>query len=194
MELIFATHNPNKRTEVQALLPKNFNLKSLDQVGITEEIPEEERTIKANALAKARYVYNKLGAACFADDTGLEVEALNNAPGVYSARYAGEHKSDADNIEKLLTALKNTENRQARFVTWIAYIDPVGTEFLFEGVCVGSIGRIPEGNQGFGYDPIFYPKDSQLSFAQMDLVQKNKFSHRAKAFKGFCDFITKQAC
>ncbi|MDT8347095.1 MAG: RdgB/HAM1 family non-canonical purine NTP pyrophosphatase [Flavobacteriaceae bacterium] len=194
MELIFATHNPNKRIEIQALLPDNIVLKSLDEVGINESIPEVENTIKANALAKARYVFKKLRTACFADDTGLEVEALDNAPGVYSARYAGEHKSDADNIQKLLAALENSEHRNARFVTWIAYISGDGTEHLFEGICAGSIGRTPIGYQGFGYDPIFYPKDAQLSFAQMDISQKNKYSHRAKAFKLFCDFITKRTC
>ena len=180
MTLVFATHNPNKLREIQALMPDSIQLKSLTDIGCTEDIIEDAPTITGNALLKARYVKQKYGYDCFADDTGLEVEALDGAPGVYSARYAGEQKDANDNIDKLLFELKTKENRKAHFKTVIALI--IGEQTTcFEGICKGEITSERMGAEGFGYDPVFKPEGHHETFAQMPLSLKNKIGHRGKA-------------
>jgi len=186
--LVFATNNPHKLKEVQHALGNRFTLVTLSAVGITDEIPEEYDTLQDNALQKARYVCNKTGQNCFADDTGLEVEALNWEPGVYSARYAGEAKNPKDNIRKLLSNLKGVENRKARFRTVIALILN-GEEYLFEGVVWGKIIDQERGADGFGYDPIFVPDGFTETFAEMPLSLKNQISHRGKAVEELCKFL-----
>ena len=188
MKLVFATHNPNKLKEIQSLLPKEIELISLEDIGCNEDIPETSETISGNALLKAHYVKENFGFDCFADDTGLEVEALNGAPGVYSARYAGEEKSDEANIQKLISELKNEKNRSARFKTVIALIMN-GKEHFFEGICKGEIIEDKRGNHGFGYDPVFVPSNQKKTFAEMELSEKNEFSHRGKAFGKLISFI-----
>lgn len=188
MKLIFATHNPNKLKEIQSLLPESIELLSLIDIGCSEEIPETSDTIEGNALQKARYVKENFGYDCFADDTGLEVEALNGAPGVYSARYAGEQKNDDANIEKLLSKLEQESNRSAQFKTVIALIWN-GKEMLFEGICKGQIGLKKKGNNGFGYDPIFIPAGYDETFAEITLDEKNKIGHRGKAVRKLVDFL-----
>lgn len=173
MKIVFATHNAHKVSEVQAVLGSEYQLVTATEAGITEEIPETQPTIEGNALQKARYVYEHTGLNCFADDTGLEVEALNGAPGVYSARYAGEHVSYADNNVLLLKNLAGCENRKARFRTVIALIVD-GKEYLFEGRVEGTIATEPHGEGGFGYDPLFVPEGSQLTFAEMSSEAKIK--------------------
>ncbi|MFI8379873.1 non-canonical purine NTP diphosphatase [Leeuwenhoekiella sp. NPDC079379] len=180
MTLVFATHNPNKLREIQALMPDSIQLKSLTDIGCTEDIIEDAPTIIGNALLKARYVKQKYGYDCFADDTGLEVEALDGAPGVYSARYAGEQKDANDNIDKLLSELKTKENRKAHFKTVIALIIDQ-KEICFEGICNGEITLGRTGSEGFGYDPVFKPEGYEETFAQMPLSLKNKIGHRGKA-------------
>lgn len=188
MKLIFATHNPNKLKELQLLLPKSIELLSLDDVGHLEEIPETEDTLPGNALLKAKTIYEKYKVNCFADDSGLEVEALGGAPGVYSARYAGEHKSDADNNEKLLRELKNVTDRKASFKAVIALILD-GKEYLFEGRIDGEIVYQPRGTHGFGYDPLFKPNGLETTFAQMEIAEKIKINHRSKAVNKLVDFL-----
>lgn len=188
MELIIATNNAHKVEEIKAILPEQFKVSSLKEVGILEEIPEEQDTLEGNALQKARYIYSKYGKNCFADDTGLEVEALNNAPGVYSARYAGEHCSPEDNIVKLLNELRGIDNRKAKFRTVIALIID-GKEHLFEGKVLGHILRSKEGTEGFGYDPVFQPDGYDISFAKMSLSEKNKISHRGRAVRTLAIFL-----
>lgn len=188
MKLVFATHNPNKLKEIQSLLPKHIELLSLDDIECNEEIPETSETIEGNALQKAHYVKEKYGYDCFADDTGLEVEALNGAPGVYSARYAGTAKSDVANVAKLLTNLKTVNNRSARFKTVIA-LCLQEKEFLFEGICAGTISREKRGDSGFGYDPVFVPSGQPNTFAEMELTEKNKLGHRGKAVRLLLDFL-----
>ncbi|HET8808726.1 MAG TPA: non-canonical purine NTP diphosphatase [Flavobacteriaceae bacterium] len=190
MKLLFATHNPNKLKELQSLLPKSIELSSLDDIESTEEIPETSETIEGNALQKARYVKENFGYDCFADDTGLEVEALNGEPGVYSARYAGEQKNDDANIEKLLSKLEQKTNRSAQFKTVIALILN-DRELLFEGICKGEIIREKRGSLGFGYDPIFIPSGSKNTFAEMELSEKNKLGHRGKAVRALIEFLSK---
>ncbi|MDR2938250.1 MAG: non-canonical purine NTP diphosphatase, partial [Prevotellaceae bacterium] len=180
MNLIFATNNLHKLEEVSAMLSKSIALSTPRQHGITEDIPETQKTLEGNALQKARYIYERTQLSCFADDTGLEVEALNGAPGVYSARYAGEEKDMGANMEKLLHELRNVENRSARFRTVIALILD-GKEYIFEGEVQGEILFEKSGSAGFGYDPIFRPKGYDITFAEMDLDEKNKISHRGKA-------------
>ena len=188
MKIVFATHNAHKVSEVQAVLGSEYQLVTATEAGITEEIPETQPTIEGNALQKARYVYEHTGLNCFADDTGLEVEALNGAPGVYSARYAGEHVSYADNNVLLLKNLAGCENRKARFRTVIALIVD-GKEYLFEGRVEGTIATEPHGEGGFGYDPLFVPEGSQLTFAEMSSVAKNKISHRGRAVAKLVAFL-----
>ena len=188
MELVFATHNNHKVAEIKPLLPTVIKVCTLNEIGITDEIPETDDTIEGNALLKARFVYNKLNCDCFADDTGLEVDAINGEPGVYSARYAGEGKSANDNIEKLLGKLKGASNRSAKFKTVIAAIID-GKEYVFEGVVHGIISEIKMGEQGFGYDPVFVPDGYMISFAQMKLEEKNNISHRGLAVKKFAEFL-----
>jgi XTP/dITP diphosphohydrolase len=161
---------------------------SLKEIGCFDDIPETADTLEGNALLKARYVYERFGKDCFADDTGLEVEALNNAPGVYSARYAGTDKDAGANMRKLLDELSDESNRKARFRTVIALIKE-GTEYLFEGEVRGTISCEPKGINGFGYDPIFVPENYDKSFAELDLSVKNTISHRANAVKKLVDFL-----
>lgn len=180
MELVFATHNQGKLKELQALVPAGIRLLSLDDIGCHEEIPETADTFKGNALLKAQYVQKHYGLPCFADDSGLEVTALNGAPGVYSARYSGPDGNSESNMDKLLLALKDKTDRSAQFVTVIALINGGQTHY-FRGVCAGEILQQRQGNAGFGYDPIFKPEDYQQSFAQMPLALKSAISHRGKA-------------
>lgn len=186
MQLVFASNNQNKIKEIQALLPSTIQIISLKDIGCHEDIPETADTIEGNALIKARYVKETYGYNCFADDTGLEVEALNGEPGVYSARYAGEQKSAADNMKKLLQALENTTNRKAQFKTVIALILD-NNEYLLEGIIKGTIGTEEIGNQGFGYDPIFTPMGSQKTFAELSLKEKSQISHRGIAVQKLVD-------
>lgn len=188
MKLVFATQNQNKLREVQALLGDNFELVDLSQLNFFEDIPETQPTIQGNASQKAWFIYNKFGISCFADDTGLEVEALNGAPGVYSARYAGPSKNAHDNLIKVLDELKDKKNRKARFKTVLALILN-GKEFLFEGVVNGTIIDQQRGIDGFGYDPVFVPTGYNETFAEMPLSLKNTISHRGRAFKALDDFL-----
>ncbi len=190
MTLVFATHNENKLKEIQALMPDNIQLKSLTQIGCNEEIIENADTIEGNALIKARYVKEKYGFDCFADDTGLEVEVLNGEPGVYSARYAGETKSASANTEKLLNKLKSHKNRSAQFKTVIALCTS-NDEHLFEGICKGIIIEEPRGDGGFGYDPVFIPEGYDRTFAEMELSEKNKIGHRGRAIQKLLKFFDK---
>jgi len=187
-ELVFSTNNLHKLLEVQHLLGDTFKLLSLKEIGVTEEIPEDYDTLEQNALQKAWYIYNKTNRNCFADDTGLEVDALGGKPGVYSARYAGESKNPKNNIIKLLSELKGKSNRKACFRTVVALIID-GNEFLFEGIVNGQIIEEEKGVDGFGYDPIFLPDGNSLTFAEMDLNQKNQISHRARAISKLVDFL-----
>lgn len=191
MKLIFATHNLNKLVEIQSLMPKNIELLSLTDIGCHDEIPETADTIEGNARQKALYVKENFGYDGFADDTGLEVEALNGKPGVFSARYAGEDKKDADNIKKLLKNLSGKTNRQARFKTVICLVWEE-KEYFFEGICRGKIIEEKRGEEGFGYDPIFVPEGQEKTFAEMQLSEKNSFSHRGKAVEKLIAFLKKQ--
>ena len=188
MELIFATHNQNKVKEISAILPSIIELKSLDDLNFTNQIPETSKTLKGNALIKARTIFNKFQRDCFADDTGLEVEVLNGAPGAKSARFAGNKKRDEDNIFKLLKELKYQDNTKAQFRTVIALIYK-HEEFIFEGIIKGKIIDEIKGENGFGYDSIFQPEHHLLSFAEISTEEKNKISHRAIAFKKLIDFL-----
>jgi XTP/dITP diphosphohydrolase len=193
-QLIFATANRHKLEEVQAILPSGFLIKSLSDIGFTGEIPETETTLEGNALLKARYIYRRYGAPCFADDTGLETDALNGAPGVYSARYAGVEGSQEEracaNMTRLLCELAGKNSRRARFRTVIAYIDAGGSEHIFEGEVSGVIIEKAVGDAGFGYDPVFMPDGYDITYAQMTLCEKNRISHRAKAFDKFAKAIS----
>lgn len=191
MKLIFATHNINKLVEIQSLIPKNIELLSLTDIGCHDEIPETADTIEGNARQKTLYVKENFGYDGFADDTGLEVEALNGKPGVFSARYAGEDKKDADNIRKLLKNLSGKTNRQARFKTVICLVWKE-KEYFFEGICRGKIIEEKRGEEGFGYDPIFVPEGQEKTFAEMQLSEKNSFSHRGKAVEKLIAFLKKQ--
>ena len=188
VKLVFATHNLNKLKELKELVPGSLELLSLDAISCKEDIPETSSTIEGNALQKARYVKEKFGYDCFADDTGLEVAALDGAPGVYSARYAGEGKNNEANIDKLLKELNDKNNRQARFKTVIALILN-GKEYLFEGICQGEILHKRAGEKGFGYDPVFRPDGYSQTFAQMDLHEKSSISHRGRATQKLIEFL-----
>ena len=180
MKLVFATHNENKVKEVKSLLPKNFKILSLNDIGCFDEIPETSPTIEGNAQLKVAYVKANFGLDCFADDTGLEVPALNNEPGVYSARYAGPQKNSLDNMNKLLTNLKNVTNRDAHFKTVIALAISSEIKF-FTGICKGIITFEKKGNLGFGYDPIFQVLDQGCRAAQLTSSEKITMSHRGQA-------------
>ncbi|MDT0678051.1 non-canonical purine NTP diphosphatase [Autumnicola musiva] len=188
MNLVFATHNKNKLAEVKALLPKHINLLSLDDIGCTEDIAETADTIDGNAILKAEYVRRRYGYDCFADDTGLEVEALAGAPGVYSARFAGDDKNDEANIEKLLKHLKGKDNRKAQFKTVIA-LNLKENENLFTGICKGEILEEKQGEKGFGYDPVFKPEGKDKSFAEMNMSEKTEISHRGNAFRQLISYL-----
>lgn len=188
MELIFATHNQNKVEEISAILPPIIEVKSLNDLNFTDQIPETSNTLRGNALIKVRTIFNKFQKDCFADDTGLEVEILNGAPGVHSARFAGKNKKDEDNIDKLLKELENHHNTNAQFRTIIALIYK-HEEFIFEGIIKGKIIKEIKGDNGFGYDPIFQPEHHFLTFAQISTREKNKISHRAIALRKLIDFL-----
>lgn len=189
MKLIFATHNQHKLQEIKLLLPKSIDLVSLADVNFKDDIAETANTLKDNALLKARCIYKKFNLNCFADDSGLEVEALNGEPGVYSARYAGLQKSDADNNQKLLVELKDKPNRNACFKTVIALIVD-GKEYTFDGIIEGKILAEMQGKQGFGYDPLFKPHGYGKTFAQMSTEEKSKISHRGLAVNKLVDFLS----
>lgn len=189
MKLVFATNNEHKINEIREMLSDKFILVSLDQIGCNDDIPETSDTIEGNASQKANYIYEKYGLNCFADDTGLEVEALDMAPGIYSARYAGPQRNSEDNIDKLLSELDKIKNRKARFRTVISLILD-GKETLFEGIVNGNIIEERKGKKGFGYDPVFQPDGYNLSFAEMDLNEKNKISHRGRAIAKLTNFLT----
>jgi len=188
MTLIFASNNEHKIREINSILGNSFRLLSLHDISINEDIPEEEPQLEGNALAKARFVFNFTGMDVFADDTGLEISFLNGLPGVHSARFAGENKDSSANIEKVLSLLANTNNREARFRTVIALILEK-KEYLFEGIVTGKIIREKKGIEGFGYDPIFIPDGKTLTFAEMRLAEKNSVSHRARAFEKLKEFL-----
>jgi XTP/dITP diphosphohydrolase len=188
MTLVFASNNEHKIKEIKSLLGNSFTLLSLHDINIREDIPEEEPQIEGNALSKARYIFNVSGLNVFADDTGLEIAALNGLPGVHSARFAGENKDSSANIEKVLSLLGNTENRKARFRTVIALILEK-KEYLFEGIVNGTIIKEKRGIEGFGYDPIFLPDGKTCTFAEMELSEKNTISHRALAFEKLKKFL-----
>lgn len=187
-EFIFATHNAHKAKEVQAAMPEDILVLTLKDIDFHEEIPETGLTLEENALIKARTIYKTLHKNCFADDTGLEVESLDGAPGVYSARYAGEENDATKNIEKLLENLKHKTNRKARFRTVFSLITE-GKEYLFEGIVRGEILLEKHGESGFGYDPVFLPDGFKISFAEMTLEEKNNISHRGIALRKMADFI-----
>lgn len=188
--LIFATNNQHKVEEVRAVLGALFNIITLKEAGIDIDIPEPHDTLEANATQKSQTIFKLTGQNCFSEDTGLEADALNGEPGVKSARYAGEARSFDDNIDKLLTKLEPLKNRSARFRTVISLILDE-KEYAFEGVCKGKIIDHRKGNNGFGYDPVFIPDGSDKTFAEMDMDEKNKFSHRKKAMQKLIDFLTK---
>ena len=188
MKLVFATHNKNKFAEVKALMPEYIELLSLTDIDFHDDIRETEDTIEGNAILKANYIKDRLGFNCFADDTGLEVDALNGKTGIYSARYAGEQRSSEDNMNLLLDNLKDQDNRAAQFKTIIALvIDKQKT--LFSGICRGEIIKEKRGEKGFGYDPIFIPNASKKTFAEMPQDEKAKHSHRGKAIRELIDYL-----
>ena len=191
IHLVFATNNLHKVDEVRHKLNGLFSIRTLQEIGCHEDIPETSDTLEGNAIQKARYLHEKYGCDCFADDTGLEVEALDNAPGVYSARYAGEAKNPEANMDKLLNELSNQSNRKAQFRTVIALILD-GKEYLFEGVVNGQILEKRQGNEGFGYDPIFLPDGYEKSFAQLSMTEKNAISHRGRAVENLLTFLKKK--
>jgi XTP/dITP diphosphohydrolase len=188
MELVFATNNHHKIREIQQILGNEYNLLNLQDIGHEEDIPENSQTIEANSMEKADFIYCKYGKNCFADDTGLEIEALDGRPGVFSARYAGEEKDMEKNIEKVLFELKDHTNRKARFKTIISLILN-GKKYQFAGLIFGKILEERKGNGGFGYDPVFLPEGYNQTFAQMDAELKNKISHRGIAVQKLAEFL-----
>ncbi|MCK6607140.1 MAG: non-canonical purine NTP diphosphatase [Flavobacterium sp.] len=192
MKLVFASNNKNKIQEIQALVPNTIQIVSLEDIGCTEDIPETADTIEGNAILKANYVTEKYGYDCFADDTGLEVDALNGAPGVYSARYAGEQKDANDNMDKLLSELSDKPNRKANFKTVIA-LNLNGKQNLFTGIINGKIIDKKIGTNGFGYDPIFVAEEYEKTFAELTMEEKSTISHRGIAVKELILFLQKQS-
>ena len=190
VELVLATGNQNKVEEIKKVMPAGLNVVSLAEKGITEEIPEDQATIEGNAIQKARYVHEKYGFNCLADDTGLIVASLDGDPGVYSARYAGPNKDANDNMELLLKRLKGKKDRGAHFLTVMA-LATGGNVFVFEGKVDGIITEEKFGDKGFGYDPIFIPEDGRLTFAEMSIEDKNAISHRGRALNKVLDFLNK---
>lgn len=189
-QLIFATNNQHKTEEIRSVLKARFNIITLTEAGIEIDIPEPFDTLEENAREKATTIYNLTGISCFGEDTGLETHALNGEPGVKSARYAGEERDFAANIEKLLNRLKDKTDRTARFRTVISLILE-GTAYQFEGICEGYITEAPRGEKGFGYDPVFMPLHSNRTFAEMSLTEKNQYSHRGKAVEQLVQFLIK---
>lgn len=188
MTLVFATNNENKVKEIRAVLGDSFSIITLQEAGIDIDIPEPHDTLEANATEKSVTINNMTGKDCFSEDTGLEIPALHGAPGVLSARYAGEQKSADDNISKVLRELDGSANRKAQFRTVISLI-LAGKEYQFEGICPGTILTERKGGKGFGYDPIFVPDGAAKAFAEMDMTEKNQYSHRAKAFHKLVNFL-----
>ena len=191
MKLVFATNNKHKLEEIQALVDKSLDIVGLNDIGCHEEIEETASTLEGNAKIKSDHVYDKFGLNCFADDTGLEVDAIGGAPGVYSARYAGEKATFQDNVDKLLRALQNFENRKARFRTVIS-LKMGEQQYFFEGICEGHITREMNGSEGFGYDPIFRPEGSALTFAEMSMEEKGRLSHRGEATQKLIAFLNRK--
>jgi XTP/dITP diphosphohydrolase len=191
MELVFATNNQHKLKELQSILGDKIRLLSLKDIGCEVDIPEDQTTLEGNARQKSMYIFEKYGLSCFADDTGLEVEALDGEPGVYSARYAGEAKSAEANMKKVLQKMENTINRKARFRTVISLIIS-GEEKQFEGIINGAILTEKRGKEGFGYDPIFQPEGYSLTFAEMEIDDKNRISHRGKAVQKLVQYLQSQ--
>ena len=192
MQLVFASNNSNKIAEIQALVPKSIEILSLKDIGCTEEIPETAETIEGNAILKANYVTKKYGFNCFSDDSGLEIDFLNGAPGVFSARFAGEQKNDKDNIIKVLRELDGVKNRKAQFKTVIA-LNLNDQQHLFTGIIKGTITETEKGNQGFGYDPIFLPINYTNTFAELNQSEKSAISHRGQAVAQLLDFLNKNS-
>ncbi|MEJ2882834.1 RdgB/HAM1 family non-canonical purine NTP pyrophosphatase [Pedobacter sp. GR22-6] len=190
-ELVFATNNNYKTKEISALLEGQYKVLNLSDIGCTVDIPETGSTFAENATLKSRYVVENYGIDCFADDSGLEIEALNNEPGIYSARYSG-NKNDQENLELVLEKMKGLSNRKANFRTVVSLIKD-GQVYLFEGLIYGTIRRTPSGEQGFGYDPIFEPLGYDLTFAEMSMAEKNAISHRALAMQKLIAFLKVQA-
>ena len=190
MKFLFATNNQNKIHEIREILDNTVHILSLNDVGFKGDIPEDKDTLEENALQKAEYIYDKFGLDCFADDTGLEIDALNGKPGVYSARYAGEEKNSEANMNKVLEELQDKDNRKARFRTVISLIFR-GKTYLFEGTVYGQILTDKRGSEGFGYDPIFQPDGYDQTFAEMSLNIKNKISHRSRAIRKLAIFLSK---
>ena len=188
MKIVFATNNPNKLKEIQSLIPKEIEIISLNEIGCNEDIPETGDTLEANAFQKAHYIKDNFNFDCFADDTGLEIDELNGDPGVYSARYAGPERNANANMNKVLNELKGKKNRKAQFRTAIALILK-GEEHLFEGKVEGYISKDKQGNEGFGYDPIFIPENNIRSFAQMSMQEKGAISHRGRAVKKLVAYL-----
>jgi XTP/dITP diphosphohydrolase len=188
MKIIFATNNKNKVEEIKYLSHQKFQIFTLQEVGIDIDIPEPHDTLEANATEKSSTIYKLTNEAVFSEDTGLEVHALGGAPGVKSARYAGEGRNMQDNIDKLLQELKDKPSRTAQFRTVVSLIIE-GKEYQFEGICKGHITHEMDGSNGFGYDPVFIPEGSNATFANMDIAEKNKFSHRKKAVQKLIDFL-----
>lgn len=189
MKLVFATNNPNKLSELQDLVPEGIEILSLKNINCNERLPETNPTLHENALQKAKYVFENYGFNCFADDTGLEIDILGGEPGVYSARYAGENCRAEDNIKKVLDKLEGEKERSANFRTVIALIIN-GKETLFEGECKGYITKTKSGAEGFGYDPIFRPEDSELTFAELSQTEKGIISHRGRAVRKLVHFLS----
>lgn len=188
MKLVFATNNKHKLEEINRILGETYQIVSLEDIGCREDIPEDQATLEGNALQKARYVKEHYGYDCFADDTGLEIEALDGRPGVYSARYAGPAKDPQDNMRKVLVEMADKDNRRACFRTVIALVSD-GQEHLFEGRVDGEILRTKQGEAGFGYDPIFRPEGHCESFAEMAMDEKNTISHRGRATQKLVEFL-----
>ena len=188
MKIVFATNNPNKIAEIKDLLPCEIQILSLKEINCNDELPETQNTLEGNAVQKAEFVFTNYSYNCFVDDTGLEVEALNNEPGVYSARYAGELCSSEDNMQKVLQKLEGENNRKAKFRTVIALILD-GNKSLFEGECKGEITKEKVGEKGFGYDPIFRPLGHKKTFAQMSKQEKGAISHRGIATRKLVEFL-----
>jgi XTP/dITP diphosphohydrolase len=188
MQLVFATNNLNKLKEVQSLVPNHITILSLKDIGCFEDVPETQKTIEGNAIQKAEYIKEHYGYDCFADDTGLEVSALNGEPGVYSARYAGPQRNADDNMKKLLKALENKPDRSAQFKTVIA-LQLNGELKTFTGICEGSITQEKHGDKGFGYDPIFKADGFKNTFAEISLEEKNTIGHRGKAVRQLVDYL-----
>ena len=190
MKIFFASQNQHKIKEINSLTCEKNSIYGLEELGILEEIPEEGNTLEENALQKASYVFKKCKQPVFSDDSGLFVKALNGAPGIFSARYAGNQKNDKDNIQALLTNLKNKKDRSAYFKTVIAYIDQKGATYMFEGTITGKITNNMHGTNGFGYDPIFIPEGYQKTFAQLETEIKNTISHRSIAITKFLNYLS----